>query len=120
MASRSQPLSIESLLKKQREEKEAASKVHLVSLTVILSCLTPLQQPKFLTKEERAKLALAKREQEIKDQREKDEKRKTERDALERDAEEVRQKELQTSSSKYSRCQYSSLSLLNSSLRSTR
>ncbi|KAF8350783.1 P-loop containing nucleoside triphosphate hydrolase protein [Amanita rubescens] len=64
MASRSQPLSIESLLKKQREEKEAASK------------------PKFLTKEERAKLALAKREQEIKDQREKDEKRKTERDAF--------------------------------------
>ena len=74
-----------------------------------LSCLTPPKQPKFLTKGERAKLALAKREQEIKDQQEKDEKRKTERDALERDAEDLRQKELQTSSSKYSRCQCSYL-----------
>ncbi|KAF8742380.1 hypothetical protein AX14_004933 [Amanita brunnescens Koide BX004] len=85
MASRSEPLSIETLLRKQREEKEAASK------------------PKFLSKEERAKLALDKREQEIREQREKDEKRKVERDALERDAEELRQKEFQASSSKYSR-----------------
>lgn len=68
----------------------------------------PFLQPKFLSKEERAKLALAKRDLEIREQREKDEKRKTERDALERDAEELRQKEFQaSSSSKYSRCQCS-------------
>ncbi|KAF6765122.1 P-loop containing nucleoside triphosphate hydrolase protein [Ephemerocybe angulata] len=41
---RSEPLSIETLLKKQREEKEAASK------------------PKFLTKEQRAQIAIEKRE----------------------------------------------------------
>ena len=106
MASRSEPLSIETLLRKQREEKEAASKVRFC-LSVQLFYLTPLQ-PKFLSKEERAKLALDKREQEIREQREKDEKRKVERDALERDAEELRQKEFQASSSKYSRCQCSS------------
>lgn len=66
----------------------------------LLSCLT-LQQPKFLSKEERARLALAKREQEIKDQKEKEAKKRAEREALEREAEELRQKELQASGSKY-------------------
>ncbi|GJE90850.1 DEAD/DEAH box helicase [Phanerochaete sordida] len=74
-SSRSQPLSIETLLQKQKEEKEAAAK------------------PKFLTKEQRAKLALEKREQEIREQKEKEDRAKQERERLEREAEEVRQRE---------------------------
>lgn len=35
MASRSQPLSIESLLQKQRQEKESASKVYKSRLAVV-------------------------------------------------------------------------------------
>ncbi|KAK2466987.1 hypothetical protein APHAL10511_001245 [Amanita phalloides] len=85
MASRSEPLSIDSLLQKQREEKEAASK------------------PKFLSRDERAKLALAKREQEFNDQRERDERKRLEREVLERSADDIRQKELQASTSKYNR-----------------
>ncbi|KAI0807454.1 DEAD-domain-containing protein [Fomes fomentarius] len=75
MAARSEPLSIELLLQKQREEKEAAAK------------------PRFLTKEQRAQLAIQKRAQEIKEQKDKDERSKRDREALERDAEEFRQKE---------------------------
>ncbi|KAF8654182.1 hypothetical protein AX16_003711 [Volvariella volvacea WC 439] len=75
MPPQNEPLSIEVLLEKQKKEKEAAAK------------------PKFLTKEERAKLALAKREQEINEQREKRERAQKEREALEREAEELRQKE---------------------------
>ncbi|EGN95415.1 hypothetical protein SERLA73DRAFT_162301 [Serpula lacrymans var. lacrymans S7.3] len=75
MTSKAEPLSIESLLQKQRQEKEAASK------------------PKFLSKEERATIAIAKRAQELREQRERDEKSKQDRDTLERDAEEVRQRE---------------------------
>ncbi|KAG8906275.1 mRNA splicing protein prp28 [Tulasnella sp. 403] len=66
------PLSIESLLQKQREEREAAAK------------------PKFLSKEERAKLAIEKREQEIREQRQREEQKRTERELLERDAEQLR------------------------------
>lgn len=73
--SRSEPLSIESLLLKQKQEKEAASK------------------PKFLSKEERAKLAIAKRAEEIKTQREKEESTKKDRETLEREAEDIRRKE---------------------------
>ncbi|KAG9032472.1 mRNA splicing protein prp28 [Tulasnella sp. JGI-2019a] len=69
------PLSIESLLQKQKEEKEAASK------------------PKFLTKEERATLAIQKRTQEIREQKEKEERQRQERQALERQAEELRARE---------------------------
>ena len=50
-------------------------------------------QPKFLSKEERAKIAIAKRAQEIKEQKEKEDKTKQDRDALEREAEDIRQKE---------------------------
>ncbi|KAL6305423.1 pre-mRNA-splicing ATP-dependent RNA helicase PRP28 [Sparassis latifolia] len=70
-----QPLSIESLLQKQKAEKEASSK------------------PKFLTKEQRAQLAIDKRAQEIKDQREKEERAKQDRAILEMEAEEIRQRE---------------------------
>lgn len=75
MAARSEPLSIESLLQRQKEEREAAAK------------------PKFLSKEERAKIAIAKRAAELREQRERDEKSRTDREALEREAEEVRQRE---------------------------
>ncbi|KAI6160107.1 P-loop containing nucleoside triphosphate hydrolase protein [Pisolithus thermaeus] len=75
MTGRAEPLSIESLLQKQKEEKEAAAK------------------PKFLSKEERAKLAIARRATELKEQREREERSKREKEALEREAEEVRQRE---------------------------
>ncbi|KAI0328564.1 DEAD-domain-containing protein [Cubamyces sp. BRFM 1775] len=74
-SSRSEPLSIETLLQKQKAEKEAAAK------------------PKFLTKEQRAQLAIQKRAQEIKEQKEKEERARRDREALEREAEEIRQKE---------------------------
>ncbi|KAI6005583.1 P-loop containing nucleoside triphosphate hydrolase protein [Pisolithus albus] len=75
MTGRAEPLSIESLLQKQKEEKEAAAK------------------PKFLSKEERAKLAIARRATELKEQREREERSKREKEVLEREAEEVRQRE---------------------------
>jgi ATP-dependent RNA helicase DDX23/PRP28 len=50
-------------------------------------------QPKFLSKEERAKIAIAKRAAELKEQRERDEKARMDREVLERDAQEVRQRE---------------------------
>ncbi|KAF9532258.1 P-loop containing nucleoside triphosphate hydrolase protein [Crepidotus variabilis] len=68
---RSEPLSIETLLQKQREEKEAASK------------------PKFLSKEERAKIAIAKRAQEIRGEKERNEAAKRDREALEKEAEDI-------------------------------
>ncbi|KAF8447580.1 P-loop containing nucleoside triphosphate hydrolase protein [Boletus edulis BED1] len=75
MAVRTEPLSIETLLQKQKDEKDAAAK------------------PRFLSKEERAKIAIAKRAAELKEQREREEKTKQDRDALEREAEAVRQRE---------------------------
>ncbi|TFK42667.1 P-loop containing nucleoside triphosphate hydrolase protein [Crucibulum laeve] len=74
-ANRSEPLSIESLLQKQRQEKEAAAK------------------PKFLSKEERASLAIAKRSEEIKQQKEKEDSAKRERERLEHDADELSRKD---------------------------
>ncbi|XP_006458200.1 hypothetical protein AGABI2DRAFT_216556, partial [Agaricus bisporus var. bisporus H97] len=74
-SNRSEPLSIESLLQKQREEKEAAAK------------------PKFLTKEERAKIAIAKRAQEIKEQKVRDEAVRKDKETLEREAEDLAAKE---------------------------
>ncbi|EEB90915.1 hypothetical protein MPER_10816, partial [Moniliophthora perniciosa FA553] len=72
---RSEPLSIESLLQKQREEKEAAAK------------------PKFLSKEARAQLAIAKRAAEISEQRKKEEEARRDRETLEKEAEELRRRE---------------------------
>ncbi|KAF8902053.1 P-loop containing nucleoside triphosphate hydrolase protein [Gymnopilus junonius] len=72
---RSEPLSIEALLQKQKEEKEAAAK------------------PKFLSKEERAKLAIAKRAQEIREEREKNEATRHDREVLEKQAQELVQRE---------------------------
>ena len=66
------PLSIESLVQKQKAEQEAASK------------------PKFLTREERAKLAIERRAAEIKAEREREVKAREERERLEREAQELR------------------------------
>lgn len=72
MASRSEPLSIESLLQQQRKEKEAASKVRIiVQLSMRAELICVYVQPKFLSKEERAKIAIAKRAQEIREEKEK-------------------------------------------------
>ncbi|KAG6335200.1 hypothetical protein ID866_3894 [Astraeus odoratus] len=75
MSEKAEPLSIESLLQKQKEEKEAAAK------------------PKFLSKEDRAKLAIARRANEIKEEREREFRSKQEKETLEREAEELRQRE---------------------------
>lgn len=92
MSARSEPLSIESLLQKQKAEKEAASKVRrdLASFPMpLIRCL----QPKFLSKEERAKIAIAKRAQEIREQKGKDDASKKDREGLEREADELRYKD---------------------------
>lgn len=68
MTTRSEPISIESLLQKQKAEKEAASR------------------PRFLSKEERAKVAIAKRAAEIKEEKERAERKKLERERLEETA----------------------------------
>jgi len=90
-----EPLSIESLLQKQKEEREAASKVSLChGSTVCLSIdIGEPTQPKFLSKEERAKLAIEKRTQELREQREKDQLQRADRDAFERQAAELRSRE---------------------------
>lgn len=87
--SRREPISIESLLEKQRSEQLAASKVHCI---VLLRPATYIfnPQPRFLSKEERAKLAIAKRAQEIKDQRERDENVRRDRETLEKEAQDLR------------------------------
>ncbi|KIY50917.1 P-loop containing nucleoside triphosphate hydrolase protein [Fistulina hepatica ATCC 64428] len=70
----SEPLSIEALLEKQKAEKEAASK------------------PKFLSKEERAALAIARRAKEIQEEKQKNEQMKREHEMLERDAKQIEMK----------------------------
>lgn len=50
-------------------------------------------QPKFLSKEERAKLAIARRAQELKEEKEKATQTQNDREALEREAEQIRQRE---------------------------
>jgi ATP-dependent RNA helicase DDX23/PRP28 len=94
---RSEPLSIESLLQKQREEKEALSKVRS---DLLLFRISHPSQPKFLSKEERAKIAIAKRTQEIREQKEKEETLRREREALEKDVNSLRAKPSNTSSSR--------------------
>lgn len=50
-------------------------------------------QPKFLSKEERAKIAIAKRAVELREQREREEKSRQDRDTLEREADAVRHRD---------------------------
>ncbi|EIM90151.1 P-loop containing nucleoside triphosphate hydrolase protein, partial [Stereum hirsutum FP-91666 SS1] len=73
--SKLEPLSIDSLLLKQKAEKEAASK------------------PKFLSKEERANLAIARRAAELAQEKEKVTSVQRDREALEREAEQLRARE---------------------------
>ncbi|ORX40984.1 P-loop containing nucleoside triphosphate hydrolase protein [Kockovaella imperatae] len=69
------PISVEDMLAKQKAEKEAASK------------------PKFLSKAERAALALEKRNAEVKAQQEREEAEKSDRIAFEKAAEEERRRQ---------------------------
>ncbi|KAH9063379.1 P-loop containing nucleoside triphosphate hydrolase protein [Lactarius vividus] len=75
MAPGAEPLSIESLLQKQKEEREAAAR------------------PKFLSREERANIAIAKRAQEIQEEKRKEEDNRKNREQLEREAEAIRRRE---------------------------
>jgi len=68
------PLSVEDILAKQKAEKEAAAK------------------PKFLSKAERAKLALEKRNAEVKSQQQRDEEEKSARIAFEQQVEDERRR----------------------------
>ncbi|KAI9027888.1 P-loop containing nucleoside triphosphate hydrolase protein [Hyaloraphidium curvatum] len=67
------PLSLDELLKKQAEDRNA-------------------DKPKFLTKEERAKIALEKRQKEVEEQRRQQEEERTQRDEFLRKAEEERRR----------------------------
>ncbi|KAH9180610.1 P-loop containing nucleoside triphosphate hydrolase protein [Lactarius sanguifluus] len=78
MAPGAEPLSIESLLQKQKEEREAAAR------------------PKFLSREERANIAIAKRAQEIQEEKRKEEDNRKNREDLEREAEAIRRRERDT------------------------
>lgn len=91
-SARSEPLSIESLLQRQKEEKEAAAKVCFCTTSLIESRLIS-PQPKFLTKEQRATLAISRRAQELREEREREERSRSERQELEKEAEEYRQRE---------------------------
>jgi ATP-dependent RNA helicase DDX23/PRP28 len=91
MVDRAQPISIETLLRKQKEEKEAAARVSPPTPQRVPAGLTLTPpQPKFLTKAQRADLALAKQNREEQERKEKEERERKSRDALERDAEEFR------------------------------
>jgi ATP-dependent RNA helicase DDX23/PRP28 len=92
MVDRAQPISIETLLQKQKEEKEAAARVSPPTPRMCprwVNLDTP-QQPKFLTKAQRAELALAEHNREEQERREKEERERKGREVLERDAEEFR------------------------------
>lgn len=88
MAPGSEPLSIESLLQKQKEEREAAAR------------------PKFLTREERAKIAISKRAQEIQEEKRKEEDNRKNREQLEREAEVIRRRERESKYSTSSSARY--------------
>jgi ATP-dependent RNA helicase DDX23/PRP28 len=88
MAPGSEPLSIESLLQKQKEEREAAAR------------------PKFLTREDRARIAIAKRSQEIQEEKRKEEENRKNREQLEREAEVIRRRERESKYSTSSSARY--------------
>ena len=86
-----QPVSIQALLRTQREEREAKARVRDRDRdrdTVSYS-LTSIQ-PRFLSREDRAALAIASRAQEIRQQREREDLVRRDREALERQADEIR------------------------------
>lgn len=102
MSSKATPLSIESLLQKQQKEKEAAAKVWSSNDSCMPFLLTSTFQPRFLTKEERAKIAIERRTQEIKQQREREEAARAQRETLERQAQELRAQEQDQQAQRYS------------------
>lgn len=61
-----------------------------IRLNVFHFLLTAWYQPKFLSKEERAKIAIAKRAAEIKEERVREQRRREERERLEKEAERLR------------------------------
>ena len=93
MAPGTEPLSIESLLQKQREEREAAARVSALSYWCPLAIAFPSFQPKFLSREERARIAISKRAQEIQEEKRREEENRKNREQLEREAETIRRQE---------------------------
>jgi ATP-dependent RNA helicase DDX23/PRP28 len=92
-APRTEPLSIETLLQKQKAEKEAAAKVCRAVPCPAAPTHTGAHQPKFLSREERAALAIAKRADELRVERTRAESTQQARQALEREADELRRRE---------------------------
>ena len=84
------PLAVEDILAKQKSDRDAASKVRPSPCLPVLT-LT-LCQPKFLSKSERAALALEKRNAEVKVVQAREEEDKKERMEFERAADEERRK----------------------------
>jgi ATP-dependent RNA helicase DDX23/PRP28 len=105
MAPGSEPLSIESLLQKQKEEREAAARVSCL-LHAASTSISSFFQPKFLTREDRARIAIAKRSQEIQEEKRKEEENRKNREQLEREAEVIRRRERESkySTSSSARC----------------
>ena len=93
MAPGTEPLSIESLLQKQKEEREAAARVSALSYWCPFAISFPSFQPKFLSREERAKIAISKRAQEIQEEKRREEENRKNREQLEREAETIRRQE---------------------------
>jgi ATP-dependent RNA helicase DDX23/PRP28 len=83
------PLSVDEILARQKAEKEAAAKV---SHHPVLCSSKANLQPKFLSKADRAKLALEKRNAEVKEQQEREEAERKERLEFDRKAEEERRR----------------------------
>jgi ATP-dependent RNA helicase DDX23/PRP28 len=84
------PLSVDEILAKQKADKDAAGRVCSFSSRCRVAKLT--LQPKFLTKAERAALALEKRNTDVKAQQEREEVEKREREEFEKKAEEERRR----------------------------
>ena len=87
------PISVEDMLAKQKAEKEAAAKVRDSRTSKRSFAKHPSLQPKFLSKAERAAMALEKRNAEVRVQQEKDDTEKADRIAFEKAAEEERRRQ---------------------------
>lgn len=118
MSFKSEPLSIESLLQKQRVEKESASKVSAKLPFAHRPSSSRIPQPKFLSKEERAKIAIERRAKEIEDQKKKDEALKAARENLDKEAADIairtkdRERDHSSRYSRNSQCQFFAISPL--------
>ncbi|KAH9079469.1 P-loop containing nucleoside triphosphate hydrolase protein [Lactarius deliciosus] len=88
MAPGAEPLSIESLLQKQKEEREAAARPIVIS--------SSLHSPSFYRGRNARSIAIAKRAQEIQEEKRKEEDNRKNREELEREAESIRRRERDT------------------------